>query len=79
MLGASLGWQAVTEIGLFAAVAIILAWRSPNIIEACGKFAKVILKHRVDMKRIPEKVKGKQANLAKKIETKKKSSKGKAK
>jgi hypothetical protein len=67
VLGVSLGWQAATELGVFAAVAIVLAWRLPNIIEASGKFTKVILKHQIDKKRIPEKAKSKKANLAKKI------------
>lgn len=75
MLGVSIGWQAATQLGVLATVAIVLAWRMPNIIEACAKFTKVVLKHRVEMKRIPAKAKAKKANLAKKVESRTKGKK----
>jgi len=75
VLGVSLGWQAATQIGAFAAIGIVLAWRSPNIIEAVAKLTNVVLKHRVEMKRIPEKVKKKKENLAKKVENRTKGKK----
>lgn len=70
MLGLLSGWGAAAELGVGALVLIALAWQSPKIIDSCGRFTKIILKHRVEMKRIPEKVKGKKANLARKIESK---------
>jgi hypothetical protein len=76
VLGLSLGFEAAARIGVTAAVLLVLAWQSPKIIDSCGKFTKIILKHQREKLRVPQKVKAKKATLAAKIESKSKGKKG---
>lgn len=70
MLATVLGWSTAAEVGVGATVAVILAWRSPQLVDSFGRILKIILTYHLARKKVPERAKSKQANLRKKIEGK---------